>query len=357
MQQNTPKISIIIPVYNGEKFIADTIQSLRKQPLYSICEIIIINDGSTDHTQQICESFAQKEDNIHIQNKKNQGVSAARNYGIRQARGQYIMFLDADDRYVNGFIDESLLQLLERDYDVILFSSYMQNSDRNRYGISMQLQDVETEGKRPFPFLGHFSSAMYKREMLLKNDVLFDEGIRLSEDQVFELKALYAADKIRMCSRFCHIYVKNEQSVTHTLEVEMDCMKAYQAAYDWLWKHAKINRQQMLRFCQIKLNSRILLYAQQTAQKSMSQKNLINEMKRIGVWDILMKLKQDEILPYQIEMLILIQTNLKKFIIKNRLEGLKIYWGRKALRISIIRRKRDQRVYPYEIDVSEMNRI
>ena len=119
MQQNTPKISIIIPVYNGEKFIADTIQSLRKQPLYSICEIIIINDGSTDHTQQICESFAQKEDNIHIQNKKNQGVSAARNYGIRQARGQYIMFLDADDRYVNGFIDESLLELLERDYDVI----------------------------------------------------------------------------------------------------------------------------------------------------------------------------------------------------------------------------------------------
>lgn len=87
MQQNTPIISIIIPVYNGEKFIADTIQSLRKQSLYSICEIIIVNDGSTDHTQQICESFAQKEDNIHIQNKKNQGVSVARNDGIRQARG------------------------------------------------------------------------------------------------------------------------------------------------------------------------------------------------------------------------------------------------------------------------------
>ena len=357
MQQNTPKISIIIPIYNGENFIAATIQSIREQPLYPICEIIIINDGSTDNTQQICESFAHKDDNIHLQNKKNQGVSAARNDGIRQARGQYIMFLDADDRYVDGFIDESLLQLLKQDYDVILFSSYTQNSDRNRYGISMQLQDAEIEGKRPFPFLGSFSSAMYKREILLKNDVLFDEGIRLSEDQVFELKALYAADKIRMCSRFCHIYVKNEQSVTHTLEVAMDCMKAYQAAYDWLWKHAKINRQQMLQFCQIKLNSRILLYAQQTAQKSISQKNLINEMKRIGVWDILMKLKQDEILPYQIEMLNLIQTNLKKFILKNRLEGLKIYWGRKALRISIIRRKRDQRVYPYEIDVSEMNRI
>ena len=91
-----PKVSVIVPVYNGEKYIKHCIHSVMGQTLSDI-EILVINDGSSDGTKQILEHLASEDQRIHVFHQKNQGVSAARNFGITLAKGKYLTFLDADD--------------------------------------------------------------------------------------------------------------------------------------------------------------------------------------------------------------------------------------------------------------------
>ena len=100
------KISIIIPMYNAEKYIARCLESVINQSFNDI-EIIIVNDGSTDKSLEICRKYAEVDERIVILNKENNGVSVARNQGMNVATGEYIMFVDSDD-----WIDESMCQYL-----------------------------------------------------------------------------------------------------------------------------------------------------------------------------------------------------------------------------------------------------
>ena len=98
------KISIIIPMYNAEKYIARCLESVINQSFNDI-EIIIVNDGSTDKSLEICRKYAEVDERIVILNKENNGVSVARNQGMNVATGEYVMFVDSDD-----WIDESMCQ-------------------------------------------------------------------------------------------------------------------------------------------------------------------------------------------------------------------------------------------------------
>ncbi|MCM1251782.1 MAG: glycosyltransferase [Clostridium sp.] len=97
MEEDKSLISVIIPVYNGEKYLPSCVESIKEQT-YSNLEIIIINDGSTDKTGQVCHDLQQKYDNIQVITLKDEGVSAARNAGMDAAKGEYVTFVDADDR-------------------------------------------------------------------------------------------------------------------------------------------------------------------------------------------------------------------------------------------------------------------
>jgi glycosyltransferase involved in cell wall biosynthesis len=101
------KISVIIPIYNGEKYITETIQSIISQT-YPIFEIIVINDGSTDGSLQIIENISKEFSNVIILNQKNSGPAAARNNGIRNSSGEYIAFCDADDIWVPDKIEKQM---------------------------------------------------------------------------------------------------------------------------------------------------------------------------------------------------------------------------------------------------------
>ena len=94
-----PEISIIIPVYNAEKYLGRCIESVLSQT-YRDFELILVDDGSSDSSGQICDAYANKDARIHVIHKENGGVSSARNRGIKEALGEYIMFIDSDDSIV-----------------------------------------------------------------------------------------------------------------------------------------------------------------------------------------------------------------------------------------------------------------
>lgn len=107
-------VSIIIPAYNTEKYIAETINSVLNQT-YKEWELIVVDDGSTDNTAKIVKAFCEKDNRIQYFYKENSGVSDTRNYGMEKAKGEYIVFLDSDDVWLNIFLEETLSVLKENE--------------------------------------------------------------------------------------------------------------------------------------------------------------------------------------------------------------------------------------------------
>lgn len=115
-------VSIIMPLYNGEKFIKITLESVLKQT-YKNWELLITNDGSKDNSPKIVEEYAKKDERIKLFNQINKGSAAARNNSLREAKGKYIVFLDSDDIWENNFLEEQIKFLEEKNASLV-FSSY-----------------------------------------------------------------------------------------------------------------------------------------------------------------------------------------------------------------------------------------
>ena len=110
-------ISVIVPVYNVEEYLEECLESIRKQT-YQDIEVILVNDGSTDGSQAICEYFCQTDKRFRLINQKNQGQSVARNHGVKESLGEYIMFVDSDD-VINTNVLEVLLPYMKMDVDIV----------------------------------------------------------------------------------------------------------------------------------------------------------------------------------------------------------------------------------------------
>lgn len=111
-RQETPLVSIIVPVYQVEAYISECVESLLAQT-YTNLEILLVDDGSTDSSGEICDEYAVKDDRVRVVHQRNQGLSAARNAGMGIAKGEYLAFVDSDDVVMPGFI-EILYELLRR---------------------------------------------------------------------------------------------------------------------------------------------------------------------------------------------------------------------------------------------------
>lgn len=127
MDKNTQfdyKVSIIIPIYNSEKFISNTLNSLVNQ-IFNLddMEVLMIDDGSSDNSAKICKKYEEKYKNFKLYQKENGGVSKARNYGIKHAHGKYIMYLDADDTYSSETV-KNVVDFFDKHYDEIDVTTY-----------------------------------------------------------------------------------------------------------------------------------------------------------------------------------------------------------------------------------------
>lgn len=190
------KISIILPVYNAEKTITTAVQSLLNQK-YKNYEIILINDGSLDNSDEICNKFSSEYDCVKYYKFENHGVSYTRNYGISKATGDYIMFIDSDDEYKSNALEEIVKTLDKNDYELIVFGYERIHIEKNNKVKLMQTDFIELTGnitKKQFiekmqkKFLfNQIWNKVYKRNIIVNNNIKFDESIFSGEDYKFNI--------------------------------------------------------------------------------------------------------------------------------------------------------------------------
>lgn len=215
------KYSVIIPVYNSEKTIKRCINSIASQERTDV-EIIVINDGSTDMTESICNKMQNKYNNIVYIYKENGGVSSARNLGLSVAKGKYVMFIDSDD-YVDGKCFEIFDSYTKSDADYYQFVFSIEANGTVKKVISWPERYVNTEGEREAFIvesvvtrsINSCWAKLYRREIIEKTGLSFYEELSMGEDLTFVFTFLLSADKIeRIDSRIYFADVTNKESLS-----------------------------------------------------------------------------------------------------------------------------------------------
>lgn len=213
-------LSIIIPCYNSARFISKTLDMLIAQGLDD-CEIIVVNDGSTDATYEIVYSYSKKNERIKIIDKINEGVSVARNTGMEHSTGKYIIFLDSDDIFELGTLDfyrKVLGVYPNKDFFAFGYYTKYKNKIKKDYAVKQYDEKILDSNllKQSF-FLKkicfNICSCIYLSSFLIKHSIQFTPGVRIGEDVEFLLKVLAVADSCVYHARHCFVYQIRDDSV------------------------------------------------------------------------------------------------------------------------------------------------
>lgn len=222
------KVSIIVPIYNAEVFLSKSIESLQKQTLKDI-EIILINDGSTDRSLEICKKYGVKDSRIKIIDKPNAGVSAARNSGLEIATGKYIGFLDADD-WAEPIMYLNMYENMEKFQSNVCITNYISSNKIIKLNFDNQLlnkdeilqklipnllapSDLDSNG---YTIMGSVWRLLINRSFLEKTDITFKEDLKYKEDKVFCLELFLKSKVISVDHNAYYHYVINSNSLTQT---------------------------------------------------------------------------------------------------------------------------------------------
>ena len=218
---SNPKISIIVPVYNVERYLRQCIDSILAQT-YTDFELLLIDDGSPDNSGNICDEYAKKDPRIRVFHKPNGGVSTARNMGIDNAKGEYISFIDADDYVEPNFLEEMLNAMNRYNADLVCCGVWVGvKADGSYVSIRSTASDKvfnRKEGLIEMFAMDSFHvwpyNKLYKASIIKGNGLKFPVGIRYSEDQVFVTRYIMLCFKVVYISKVLYHYVWNETSAS-----------------------------------------------------------------------------------------------------------------------------------------------
>ncbi|MDE6339933.1 MAG: glycosyltransferase [Muribaculaceae bacterium] len=188
-----PIVSVIVPCYNGERWIRRCIASVLKQTIQDI-EVIVVNDGSVDDTMSILAELQNLDSRVKVIDKVNGGVSSARNLGLLSAQGEWITFVDVDDEIVVDGIAK-MLNLVTDDTEIV-FAGYTKNGnimhrggDRTILSSNLALAK-ELFAPTDYPYLGNPWGKLFLRSIIEKHNIRFNESIKYNEDRLFTFKYL-----------------------------------------------------------------------------------------------------------------------------------------------------------------------
>ena len=251
------KISIIVPVYNAERYLADCIESICASHYHNI-EIILINDGSTDSSNKICNEYASLDARIVVHHQANGGVSAARNAGISMSTGEYIAFVDSDDLVKPSIYEELINALYESDADLSLCKllrytdgveySYYEPFicgylDRGNLWDSYVLNMLGTPLSKPqcAPIMGSVWRCIYKKSIIKEHGIIFRD-IKIAEDMLFNLEYICYCNSAVIVDKALYLYRDNLLSATRNYKADLfdNLKKQVQMVEQVLRKHNKL---------------------------------------------------------------------------------------------------------------------
>ncbi len=242
MKKQKPKISVIIPIYNVEKYLRRCLDSVINQT-FTDWEVICVNDGSPDNSGKIADEYATRDKRFIVYHRKNSGVSNARNYAISHANGEYIMFVDSDDcihpqtlEILYKFAQQNDADIVSMRYDKKLYNKIKKGADANteinarnaqmydtdkiKYKVTSNLINYVTEKNHSFGFwrVRHCYPVvhLYRRELL--NGVTFNPDIKISEDFPFITSVLLRCPRSVILTLPLYFYVPNATSALNTAD-------------------------------------------------------------------------------------------------------------------------------------------
>lgn len=332
---NSIKFSVIIPVYNAELYLTDCIHSVLKQT-YQNFEIILINDGSTDSSGEICENFAKREKRIKIIHQTNQGHTAARKKGIEQSTGDYCLFLDSDDYWDSNLLETINQKIHKYECDLLLFKYkrvsndgdiiYIQKSIFNNLSVFTDSNKIDIlreiiSGND----LNNLATKVVKRTNLL--DINFDEckHIKTGEDLILSLPIIYKSKKILYIDSPMYNYRMVDKSITNTFRVKNinDITQVRKVVLNYMGKFGVSDYNDFVKFYNFFLNSFINYIYKLSVFYGINYSN-----KHKGLEDLHKNELYKESLKYQKEMNIRIDKKIILFLFQNRKYNVLIIFAR-----------------------------
>lgn len=218
-----PLVSIIVPVYNGEKTIERCLRSIQNQS-YKNIEVIVVNDGSIDHTERILKKYEENDSRFHIINQPNAGVSRSRNVGIAMARGEFLQFVDGDDWIVKHATDTYVDMAVGHSCDMVISDYYRVkgkqiyvNNTIKRNGKITRNEFAEYMMEAPSNFYyGVLWNKFFRTEIVRKQDLTCSEDLDWCEDFKFNLEYLQYVNNIVLVKEPLYYYVKTKGSLVDT---------------------------------------------------------------------------------------------------------------------------------------------
>lgn len=248
------RISVVLPIYNVQNYLEQCVQSLIEQT-YKDIEILLVDDGSTDKSGEICDKLATKDDRITVFHKENGGTHTARNLGIQKASGEYVMFLDPDDWLDTDTFEKLAAKIQESTPDVIRFNYVREFEDRSVKKENTFLEQKVYEGqeckkvcrqtvgligeelKNPenFNFLASACFSLYKREMILKNNLEFFNIRKIAtfSDGLFNISFLLKANKFQYVDE-CFYHYRKFTSGAATSKYREDFLSRQLVMFDYM---------------------------------------------------------------------------------------------------------------------------
>lgn len=327
-----PLVSVVIPVYNVERYLDRCINSVISQNYFEL-EIILVNDGSTDKSLEICHYFEQQDERIKVLHNEGKGLVSARKTGIQAAKGEYIVHLDSDDWVEPDMYGYLVYQAVKHDADVVtcgMYRDYEKSSVKEFDNVPEGVYDQEQIEKKIMPVLmytGNFFSAginihlcnkLFRHELALKNQMRIDDEVRIGEDAAVIYPCILDAKKIviihkcfyhycirlnstmgtgyqRELSGYALIYKSLKRKIiesrisTEMLLAQLNYLMAYMLLMKEPQTLIKIDQQHLIPFKNLQIQDKIILYGGgkfgSTLHRYMTEHNLCEVVLWIDKWE------------------------------------------------------------------------
>jgi glycosyltransferase len=317
-ESNNILISVIVPVYNAERFLSKCIESILDQTFKDF-ELLLINDGSKDKSLDICNEYFEKFPNkIKIFNNKNMGCSATRNFGIEHSQGNYLLFIDSDDWIEKDMLEKMYQKTLQEDSDVVISGIFREDNILN----VVSKQTPKYTNNPYFWFdtdaLVEFAcNKLHKKSIIIENDLTFPINSHAGEDMVFNVFSLINSKKISVVPNELYHYIIHGDNSIYNLEKRVGIFISLDIIYNYLKKRNFIEvdeifkRFKTLSKIHLKTSFRKLLYAKNRKEFNKYMKIFLENTSKIEYLNFKDKLK---IYNRAFMVYIIYHSNLKKII-------------------------------------------